>query len=305
MLTTPARPPKLRAAKTQRPSPHGASSVAPSPRSAPCPEGASSVARTSLPAPAAAQDAQSIPNPRHPHNPARGQARKLLGNRSLRGEKPSAERRLPQGRISAPLAPEGLFSFPALRAFFRQARASSLVRAGRRKAAASSSVMVLASGAMPSKAAPRTLRRWLRSRRSSWDSFCRSAFSRFSNCRIFFFPSSTSAVHSPRVSPSVSSWLVAPFCSWAREKSSHFPGWKSPPCGFIFRCGAGGLLDKGELHQNNLRQQRCPTCDFFSHCANSFLNGVRSRIYNIRFIYPQIAKLLPHCFYQFDIRFSV
>ena len=222
MLTTPARPPKLRAAKTQRPSPHGASSVAPSPRSAPCPEGASSVARTSLPAPAAAQDAQSIPNPRHPHNPARGQARKLLGNRSLRGEKPSAERRLPQGRISAPLAPEGLFSFPALRAFFRQARASSLVRAGRRKAAASSSVMVLASGAMPSKAAPRTLRRWLRSRRSSWDSFCRSTFSRFSNCRIFFFPSSTSAVHSPRVSPSVSSWLVAPFLLMGKRKEQPF-----------------------------------------------------------------------------------
>ena len=290
---------KLRAGQRQRPSPPRGEQRRSPPPQRPLPK-ASSVARTSLPATAAARAAQSIPK-----TPARRQARKLLGNRSLRGEEPSAERRLPQGRISVPFAPEGLFSFPALRAFFRQARAFSPVRAGRRKAAASSSVMVLASGAMPSKAAPRTLRRWLRSRRSSWDSFCRSTFSRFSNCRIFFFPSSTSAVHSPRVFPSVSSWLVAPFCSWAREKSSHFPGWKSPPCGFIFRCGAGGLLDKGELHQNNLRQQRCPTCDFFSHCANSFLNGVRSRIYNIRFIYPQIAKLLPHCFYQFDIRFSV
>ena len=65
------------------------------------------------------------------------------------------------------------------------------------------------------------------------------------------------------------------------------------------------LLDKWELHQNNLRQQCCPTCDFFLYCGNSFLNGIIGRIYNIRFIYSQIAKLLPHCFYQFDICFSV
>lgn len=57
------------------------------------------------------------------------------------------------------------------------------------------------------------------------------------------------------------------------------------------------LLDKWELHQNNLRQQCCPTCDFFLYCGNSFLNGIIGRIYNIRFIYSQIAKLLPHCFY--------
>ena len=33
-------------------------------------------------------------------------------------------------------------------------------------------------------------RRWLRVQRSSRDSFCRNIFSRFSSCRIFFFPSS-------------------------------------------------------------------------------------------------------------------
>ena len=50
-----------------------------------------------------------------------------------------------------------------------------------------------------SKIAPRTISRWLRVRRSSWDSFCRNTFSRFSSCRIFFFPSSISAVTSSRV----------------------------------------------------------------------------------------------------------
>ena len=67
----------------------------------------------------------------------------------------------------------------------------------------------------------------------------------------------------------------------------------------------GRSKDKLELHQNNLRQQRCPTCDFFLYCGNSFLNGISGRIYNIRFIYSQIAKLLPHGFYQFDICLSV
>lgn len=47
------------------------------------------------------------------------------------------------------------------------------------------------------------------------------------------------------------------------------------------------------------------TCDFFLYCGNSFLNGIIGRIYNIRFIYSQIAKLLPHGFYQFDICLSV
>ena len=69
----------------------------------------------------------------------------------------------------------------------------------------------------------------------------------------------------------------------------------------LTRCKANKL----ELHQNNLRQQRCPTCDFFLYCGNSFLNGISGRIYNIRFIYSQIAKLLPHGFYQFDICLSV
>ena len=44
---------------------------------------------------------------------------------------------------------------------------------------------------------------------------------------------------------------------------------------------AGGLLDKGELHPDALRQQRRPACDSLSHCADSFLNGMRSRIYDI------------------------
>ena len=65
-------------------------------------------------------------------------------------------------------------------------------------AAASSSVMVFASGTMLSKTAPRTISRWLRVLRSSWDNFCRNTFSRFSSCRIFFFPSSISACNSSR-----------------------------------------------------------------------------------------------------------
>ena len=64
---------------------------------------------------------------------------------------------------------------------------------------ASSSVMFFASGTMLSKTAPRTIRRWFHSRRSSRDSFCRKSFSLFSNWRIFFFPSSISAVSSSKV----------------------------------------------------------------------------------------------------------
>lgn len=45
---------------------------------------------------------------------------------------------------------------------------------------------------------PRTISRWLRVLRSSWDNFCRNTFSRFSSCRIFFFPSSISACNSSR-----------------------------------------------------------------------------------------------------------
>ena len=116
------------------------------------------------------------------------------GKVSLCGDKPSAERTRPQGCISAPFVPKGfirrsrprlVFSdMPALPRPLRQAGAS---------AAASSSVMVLASGTMLSKTAPRTIRRWLRVRRSSRDSFCRNIFSRFSYCRIFFLLSSISA----------------------------------------------------------------------------------------------------------------
>ena len=51
--------------------------------------------------------------------------------------------------------------------FFRYSHAGSLVKASRRSAAASSSVMFLASGTMLSKTAPRTIRRWLRVLRSS------------------------------------------------------------------------------------------------------------------------------------------
>ena len=111
------------------------------------------------------------------------------------------------GRAHAPvrvykcaLCSKGLYpAFPSSARFFRYARASSPVKASRSRSAASSSVMVLASGTMLSKTAPRTISRWLRVRRSSWDSFCRNIFSRFSNCRIFFFPSSISAVNSSRV----------------------------------------------------------------------------------------------------------
>ena len=98
------------------------------------------------------------------------------------------------GRAHAPvrvykcaLCSKGLYpAFPSSARFFRYARASSPVKASRSRSAASSSVMVLASGTMLSKTAPRTISRWLRVRRSSWDSFCRNIFSRFSYCRIFF-----------------------------------------------------------------------------------------------------------------------
>ena len=50
-------------------------------------------------------------------------------------------------------------------------RAGSLVKASRRSAVASSSVMFFASGTILSKTAPRTIRRWLRVLRSSLDSF--------------------------------------------------------------------------------------------------------------------------------------
>jgi len=59
--------------------------------------------------------------------------------------------------------------------------------------------MSFASGTMLSKTAPRTIRRWFRSRRSSRDSFCRKSFSLFSYWRIFFCPSSISAVSSSSV----------------------------------------------------------------------------------------------------------
>ena len=41
------------------------------------------------------------------------------GEISLCGDKPSAERTRPQGCISAPFVPKGLFAFPALGAFFQ------------------------------------------------------------------------------------------------------------------------------------------------------------------------------------------
>ena len=101
---------------------------------------------------------------------------------------------------------------------------------------------------------------------------------------------------------------------WAEKKQETFFQISCSVC----HCVSGGYLvvkvrdkltrckaNKLELHQNNLRQQRCPTCDFFLYCGNSFLNGISGRIYNIRFIYSQIAKLLPHGFYQFDICLSV
>src|SRR5699024_10701150 len=41
------------------------------------------------------------------------------GESSLCGDKPSAERTRPQGCISAPFVPKGLFAFPSLGAFFQ------------------------------------------------------------------------------------------------------------------------------------------------------------------------------------------
>ena len=46
---------------------------------------------------------------------------------------------------------------------------------------------------------PRLQSLWFLALRSSTDSFCLMIFSRFSNCRIFFLPSSISAVNSSRV----------------------------------------------------------------------------------------------------------
>ena len=70
------------------------------------------------------------------------------------------------------LCSKGIYSaFPLSARFFKNSRAGSLVRASRRSAAASSSVMFFASGTMLSKTAPRTIRRWLRVLRSSLDSF--------------------------------------------------------------------------------------------------------------------------------------
>ena len=98
------------------------------------------------------------------------------------------------------LCSKGIYSaFPLSARFFRYFRAGSLVSASLRSAAASSSVMVLASGTMLSKTAPRRISRWLRVRRSSWGSFFQDIFCRFSSCRIFFFPSSISACSSSRV----------------------------------------------------------------------------------------------------------
>ena len=44
-----------------------------------------------------------------------------------------------------------------------------------------------------------TKKELLNNQMSFWDSFWRNIFSRFSNCRIFFFPSSISACSSSRV----------------------------------------------------------------------------------------------------------
>ena len=70
------------------------------------------------------------------------------------------------------LCSKGIYSaFPASARFLKNSRAGSLVKASRRSAVASSSVMFFASGTMLSKTAPRTIRRWLRVLRSSLDSF--------------------------------------------------------------------------------------------------------------------------------------
>ena len=85
------------------------------------------------------------------------------GESSLCGDTPSAERTRPQGCISAPFVPKGIIRFSRPRCVFsdKPALPRSSGQAGERPAA-SSSVMVLASGTMLSKTAPRTTSRWLR-----------------------------------------------------------------------------------------------------------------------------------------------
>ena len=59
--------------------------------------------------------------------------------------------------------------------------------------------MAISSGTRLSMKPPRLQSLWFLALRSSTDSFCLMIFSRFSSCRIFFFPSSISACSSSRV----------------------------------------------------------------------------------------------------------
>ena len=113
--------------------------------------------------------------------------------------KPSAERTRPLGCISAPLVPKGFLACRSLGSF-SQKLPRWLARQGKPEKRGGFFVgHVLCFRHNAFKDPPRTIRRWLRVRRSSRDSFCRNIFSRFSYCRIFFFPSSISACSSSRV----------------------------------------------------------------------------------------------------------
>ena len=101
---------------------------------------------------------------------------------------PSAERTRPQGCISAPFVPKGLFAFPALGAFF-QISPRFLARQGKPEKGGGFLIghgLGFRHNALKDCAS--TTSRWLRVRRSSWDNFCRNTFSRFSSCRIFLLP---------------------------------------------------------------------------------------------------------------------
>ena len=101
------------------------------------------------------------------------------GESSLCGDKPSAERTRPQGCISAPFVPKGLFRVPVLGSFFKNSCAGSLVKASRKKAFASSSGMAISSGTRLSMKPPRLQSLWFLALRSSTDNFCLMIFSRF------------------------------------------------------------------------------------------------------------------------------
>ena len=136
------------------------------------------------------------------------------GESSLCGDKPSAERTRPQGCISAPFVPKGLFAFPALGAFF-QISPRFLARQGKPE---------------ERRRLPRRSWSWLPAQCSqrphpgrSADgcascvplgiTFVRNTFSRFSKLPDFLLPVLNLGLQFLAVfSSRFRSWVVAPFC---------------------------------------------------------------------------------------------